>query len=257
MMELVPASVMSHHGNHQKNWAAWILKRNCEECQLWAESASDFLLRDGLPSFVDALTAVEAANQLEGRPRGIILSPTRQVLAIVVDLLRWHGSVTTLVRSKSVDIAVAYHLLIEGVEVVELYGKLRQKADQYMPNAEESPVILRRKLDSSVFSVQSHWLSEFNRLVDEAEAKKRQVISALSARKTVLRDCLRRPEEVRSHMAALKEHYADLKREENQRTMLGLPLTLAAKLDKEIKLFGWLVSNAAFWTAPPIPGVVS
>ena len=301
-----------------------------EECGHWSERITDVLFSDDT-SLSDTLSAVEAANQPEGRPKGIILYPTRQILDTVIDVLRWHSAVKVLVSGNFSDMGAAYQLLMEGIELIDLYGKSRTSAkDQYVLKADDLRELLRRKLDSRkpirsfsqvkleshaitekllrkmmdenrdleeglpLFSLlllswqveaerfaenavssndskadlsyekalslkeampsmentnshlfsrtPSHWLSEFFRLVDEAEKANQQIVTTVNASKTFLRDCLRNTDGVRSHATALKDHFIAIRRDVIPSRILALPRSVEGKLDKEIKLFAWLVS---------------
>ena len=303
-----------------------------DECEQWSESITDLLFREDT-TFAEILVSVEAANQPEGRPKGIIVQPTRQVLDTVVDFLRWHGSVKELVQTKFRDMSAAYNVLLEGLEIVELYGESRTSADvQYKVKREELRELLREKLDSrkavrsfqriklqshhitenvldemiketrdrreglplfsllllswrveaekfadetmrgedpksdcsfesasalkgamptdeatpshsqDVFSIQSTGMSEFNSLLEEADKTTRTITEAIAASKAVLRDCLRDFDAVRSHFASLKDFSLLIRRDSMPRKLLSLSRSIEGKLDKEMKLFGWLVS---------------
>ena len=305
------------------------LLRASEECRLWSDHVNQILLGDKNHSFSRITKEIEVANRPDGRPKGIILSPTRQNLDLVLDLLRWHTSVKSLKTTDgSFDATQGYHVLFEGIEIVEMFANYLEKpeVEHYTPKVDSTKVLLRRKLDSrksfrcfsltklesnpltksllsrmidsnrdsaegfpifslltlswtveaedfaerflnqeknadasldnalvlnslkpchdtaGTFLFQTHFFSEFNRLVKEAVTKRESITETLSLRKSILRKSLSNPDTVRCHLAALKEHQSDLKRE--TKSLLKLPETLSSELEKETKLFMWLVRNA-------------
>ncbi|KAL7580934.1 hypothetical protein ACA910_005752 [Epithemia clementina (nom. ined.)] len=304
-----------------------------EECVQWSDNITDLLFNNDV-AFADVYAAVEAANQPEGRPKGIIVHPTRQVLDTVLDMLRWHGAVKALVQNRFGDMGAAYQLLMEGIEIVELYGNGRKAAkDNYLLKPDKMRELLRQRMDSrksmrsfsrvkleshhitdhllgemvtecrdrtegfplfsllqlswrieaenfaenflggddqkidcsfesaislkaampavenppfpnqvDFFNAPSQRLSDFFRLIDEADKTNQTITGAIAASRAALRDCLRNVDGVRSHAATLKDHFVSIKRDTTSpRNTLTLPRSVEARLDKEIKLFGWLL----------------
>jgi len=103
------------------------------------------------------------------------------------------------------------------------------------------PRLLEPTAEADGLNDESELFVEFNRLVDQAMLKREQISNLLSFKKSILRDCLRQPEIAKSHLASLKESYADLRKDAKGTRLLGLPPVIATNLDKEIKLFSWLV----------------
>ena len=121
----------------------------------WSSRLQTNLLRE--QSIIEAVRVLAEENQC--RPRGLIMDPTRQVLDMVGDLLRWHcrsteswGNVIAILQTKdtmTVGQALSelirtqvYPLLAEGVDVVELYS--HYNSDQYEASAALSAMLLEK-----------------------------------------------------------------------------------------------------------------
>lgn len=94
----------------------------------WSSLVSAYLLDDSL-SFDDSLSLVERMG-LE-RPPGIIVDPSRQVLDLLGDLLRWYGTLKDFVSTSSRDNEFRHTLLVTGLQVVERFTRKQKTSDQF------------------------------------------------------------------------------------------------------------------------------
>lgn len=288
----------------------------------WTETVQQKLGSD--ISLDDALVVVDNVNAEDVRPRGVILHPTRQNLNCLSDLLRWHQQVRAFLGEGSLN-PRPYHLIAEGVEIIEAFSATRKGDGWYQPKSLDVFEMLSSKFSSqkpkrllSIQKLQSNPLvaSLLSRLLGQDEEERlnfplghllffvwelqvesllQRVVSsvkgsftvdelvsvdqaipcfdkamlenidrrasdsprqslhrlaasyqgkiesarnAFSKSKSLQRDCIRNPEDARSHFSLLKEIQTFFKG--NQ---LAVDRDLEAQLDREVKLFSWMVSQ--------------
>jgi hypothetical protein len=119
-----------------------------EHAVAWSSEITAQLLNDKA-SFTQMQHFVEAGN----RPRGIIINPTRQVLDMLAELLRWHAAVTAFVNTLDDQddniSARLYPILVAGLEVIELYNNSRQcQPRKFVFETKETMRLLSERLDS-------------------------------------------------------------------------------------------------------------
>jgi len=291
----------------------------------WSLSVNEQLLVD-TTSFESCVSVVEELGKQ--RPRGVIMNPTRQVMDMLGDLLRWYTRVGNPVASRE----QVRDLLIEGLELVELFSQERQATSELVVDrgqalellsakgeSRKAKVLSLEKLRSNsmtnavlcrmidegrdrkegyplLFLLHSLWqfmvedftarcttasmqdqastltraknlivlrpqlsdsrsldkptffhnvspgVATFVELIEEGDGVEREARETLSASKGLLRECLHKVEPVRDHLGKLKELCSNFKGRGVGTTGLKLDDLVEQQLDRDTKLFGWLVS---------------
>ena len=90
-----------------------------EEATCWASTVTKYLT-DSNNSFKALLSELQRIKI--SRPKGIIIDPTRQVVDLLDDLLRWRDEIEKSFASE-VEVHSVLPLLVQGVEVIRLYSE--------------------------------------------------------------------------------------------------------------------------------------
>jgi hypothetical protein len=98
--------------------------------------------------------------------------------------------------------------------------------------------------------VRSSEVERFEQLVDEGAKTEEAAREALSSSRTLLRECLRQSDAVRTHLGHMKELQVHFKSHATGGNGFALDHFLEQQLDQNIKLVGWLVRFWRLYLAP-------